>query len=135
MARRRLILDTSVLIRQWQRRREGRPFEQIARAEVELWARELIDLHESAFILWPVRIEFIAGERSSIELHLARAFLEQFTVPGTSLISEADWNETQHIAQRVPRDGKPRQLGDCLIRAVARRLRYDVFSYDQDFPV
>jgi hypothetical protein len=34
----------------------------------------------------------------------------------------------------VPRNGKPRQLGDCLIRAIAARLKYDVQTVDGSFP-
>ena len=49
-------------------------------------------------------------------------------------VTTADWQEAIRIARRVPRNRKPRQLGDCLIRAIANRLRYKVETLDADFP-
>jgi predicted nucleic acid-binding protein len=45
-----------------------------------------------------------------------------------------DWQEAIRIASRVPRSPAPRQLGDCLIRAIAHRLKYEVFTSDMNFP-
>jgi len=45
-----------------------------------------------------------------------------------------DWEEAVRLAQRVSRVPVPRDLGDCLIRAIADRLRFQVFSLDESFP-
>lgn len=47
---------------------------------------------------------------------------------------QEDWKKARQIAERVPRNGKPRQLGDCLIRAIAARLKYyDMQTADDSF--
>lgn len=79
----------------------------------------------------PVVVEFLAGVQSAGELALARAFLAQFTVIDSGRILPEDWEETERLAARVPRDGKPRHLGDCLIRALAKRLKYDIDTDDR----
>lgn len=86
-------------------------------------------------IATPVVIEFLAGTKNSHELPLARACLAQFHVADAGDVRAADWGESRRLAERVPRDGKPRQLGACLVKAIARRLKYDVQTFDQRFPV
>ena len=41
--------------------------------------------------------------------------------------------KAKRLAERVPRDGRRRQLGDCLVQAIANRLRYEVFAIDTFF--
>jgi predicted nucleic acid-binding protein len=129
----RHLLDTTILIGHWRRRQRGSLKGKTQRDAVA-WAKELIDLYETDAILTPVQIEMLAGVRNSDELKLARAFLGQFRCLDAGTITAADWEEAERLAQRVPRDGRPRSLGDCLIRAVANRLRHEVVTTDTGFP-
>jgi predicted nucleic acid-binding protein len=81
----------------------------------------------------PVYIEFLAGVRNSVELQLATAYLKEFEILDNGTVEKADWSEAERVARRVPQDGRPRQLGDCLIRALAKRLRGDVATLDLRF--
>jgi predicted nucleic acid-binding protein len=127
---RQRILDTSVLISFW-RRRGGQPADiEQARA----WSRELIDLERTHAIVSPVYLEFVCGARVRSELTLADAFLSSFDVKDGWEIRATDLNEARRIARRIPRDGRPRQLGDCLVKAIANRLRCDVVTRDEHFP-
>lgn len=126
------ILDTSELIHNWHRCRR-RTSRSEAREAAQEWARELIGLHDSSDIVTPVFIEFIAGVRSKGELDLARAYLAEFEIIDEGRILEEDWEHAKRLAARIPRDGKPRQLGDCLILAIAIRLNCDVRSLDKGF--
>lgn len=129
----RAILDTDVLIAHWHRCIAGSPRGKSI-AQAEDWARNLVRLYDTDAIVTPVRIEFVAGTRTAHELRLARAYLAKLrAIDGGRILAE-DWTEAQRIAERVPRDGKPRQLGDCLIAAIAKRLRYDVETKDRAFP-
>jgi predicted nucleic acid-binding protein len=76
---------------------------------------------------------FIAGIQSSSEMELARSYLAEFEIVDEGRILEEDWEHAKRLAARVPRDGKPRQLGDCLIRAIAIRLKCEVRSLDTRF--
>jgi predicted nucleic acid-binding protein len=127
------LLDTSVLIDWWHRSRkkvsgEPRP------AQVVAWAAKLIEIEGTNAILTPVYIEFVAGAISKRELNLYRAYLKPFECVDDRRITADDWREAIRLAQRVPRKAKPRQLGDCLIRAIANRLNYAVVTRDQGFP-
>ena len=83
----------------------------------------------------PVYIEFVAGARTAVELELSRAYLAGLEIVDAGRILKEDWEKARQLAERVPRDGKPRQLGDCLIRAIALRLKYyDVLTADDSFP-
>lgn len=130
--RARRILDTNRLISFWSRKtaRLGRPERSTARA----WADELVDLEGTDAIVTPVRIEFICHANSRELLELYESFIDGFVVIDRGQIGPADWNAATRLARRVPRNGKPRQLGDCLIRAIATRLGYDVMTNEVDFP-
>lgn len=129
----RTILDTSVLINHW-RRRKGKTLADKTAQEVLAWAAELIAVRKTDCIVTPVVIEMLAGTTESHELRLTRVFLSAFLVIDGGRLLPQDWKVALAIAERIPRNGKRRQLGDCLIRAIARRLRYSVSSTDQDFP-
>lgn len=131
MARR--ILDTNVLIDHWRRckKRLGR---EPTLAEAEGWARLLIKTHGSDAIVTPVYVEMIAGAMSSDQLKRFRVYLDVFDRVDRMAILPDDWKEAIRIAARVPRAPSRRQLGDCLISAIARRLKYDVFTSDSAFP-
>jgi len=130
MARR--ILDTNVLIGHWRRCRAQTNHPTADNAE--RWGEELVRLYNSNLIVTPVRLEFLAGTRSAEELQLADAYLLQFFLADEGRIAEEDWKGAERLSRRVPRDGSPRHLGDCLIRAIANRLRLEVFSLDSSFP-
>ncbi len=127
------ILDTSILIGHWQRSR-ARVRGNVTSETTRQWARDLIEVHETDAIVTPVFVEFLAGVQSSSELGLARAFLSVFRIADGGRILSEDWEHAKRLAARVPPDGKPRQLGDCLIRGIAIRLRYDVRTHEKRFP-
>ena len=130
---RKRILDTSVLIRFWHQRRKGRPLANITVADVQGWGRELSELHDTKAIVTPVHVELLAGAMGKHELRLTRAYLAQFEALDRGTITPDDWKNVIRLAQRVPLSPKPRDLGDCLIRAIADRLNYDVLTFDQSF--
>jgi predicted nucleic acid-binding protein len=127
------VFDTSFLIWHWQRskQRARRPIES---DDARPWARRLIDLRRTDAIVTPSYIEFVAGVRDTGELDLARSYLGEFRIIDGGRILPEDWVEARRLAERVPNDRKPRQLGDCLIRAIARRLKHEVLTLDRSFP-
>ena len=62
-----------------------------------------------------------------------KKYLEAEKLVDRQNIPPADCQEAQRLSQRVRRDGKRRQLGDCLIRAIANRLNFDVLTNDEGF--
>jgi predicted nucleic acid-binding protein len=129
----RKIFDTSALIQHWHDCSGGSFREKSAEDAVE-WTRRLINIHDTDAIVTPVYIEFAAGARNGPESELTHAFLGQFRVINEGKITFDDWQETRRLAQRVPPNGKPRQLGDCLIAAIGKRLHYEVIRFDKGFP-
>jgi predicted nucleic acid-binding protein len=130
---RQKVLDTSVLLTHW-RNRCGNSLERITRKDAEKFARELIALRRSDCIVTPVFLEMVCGTRSKHELDVTHAYLDQFKILDKGKVLPQDWEEARRIGERVPRDGKRRQLGDCLIRAIARRFGFDVDTSDRGFP-
>src|SRR5437868_4981911 len=130
---RRTVLDTSILCSHWRRSfvQNRKP---LTAALIKKWAALLADRYDSDAIVTPILIEFMAGATNRMELAWYRAFIRCFQVIDSQSILRDDWMEALRLAERVPRDGKPRQLGDCLIRAVANRLRHDVATLDTGFP-
>jgi predicted nucleic acid-binding protein len=129
----RLLLDTSVLISNWHRLSGG----QIAGktgSDARDWANDVVAFYNTSMVATPVIIEFSAGTRTGDELSLARAYLERFEAIDHGMILREDWDRARRIAERIPRDGKRRQLGDCLIRAIAERFNCDVITLDDRFP-
>ena len=130
---RKRLLDSCVLISHWRRRSRG-GLSTTSADDVRSWANELIALHDSNAIATPVVIEFLAGFTAKHDMDLGRLFAAQFVAIDGGDISEEEWKQTRQFAERVPRSKRPRQLGDCLIAAIARRHRYDVFTFDSAFP-
>lgn len=129
----RSILDTNVLIEQDRRGRAAlmRP----ARVEdCASWARQLIDLRRTNAIVEPIYIDFLCGATSRDELPLYDAFLSQFERVDGGQVLEQDWHRAREIARTIRQLGRRRQLGDCLVRAIADRLRRDVITNEVDFP-
>jgi predicted nucleic acid-binding protein len=65
---------------------------------------------------------------------LARAYLEAFELLDEDRIPPDDWRDARRISLRVSRDGRKRQVGDCIIRAICNRLNLDVLTADKRFP-
>jgi predicted nucleic acid-binding protein len=131
---RRLVLDTNILIAYWKRCRAGRPLTQISASDVQSWAQRLIELEDSNAIVTPVLVEFLCGVTDKTEMKLSRAFLRAFDPIDRGKILDADWREARRFAERVPRSGRSRDFADCLIKAIAQRLRHDVRSFDSGMP-
>ena len=129
----RRLLDTSVLIAHWRRCAVGSLADK-GPSDAREWADDLARLHATDIVATPVLIEFLAGVRTSHELALARAYLNRLRAIDGGRIPGEDWAAARRSAERVPRDGKPRHLGDCLIKAIAERLNCEVFSLDEGFP-
>jgi predicted nucleic acid-binding protein len=130
----RRVLDTNILINHWGDacdRHRPRPVTQhLARQ----WGRALVRLRETDAILTPIYLEYICGQQSRDRVILARAYLSIFDIVDGGSILEQDWEKARRLAERVLPDRSPRQLGDCLVRAICTRLRLDVATVDRRFP-
>jgi len=144
---RKRILDTNRLIEYWWNRRRGRSVADISPNEAADWARDMIADLRNSNILTPVQLEFLCGAMNEKEVSLYQAFLGEFDVVDQGHITEDDWTKALQYARWVreqrgrrrrragPRDrARPRDLGDCLIRAIADRLGYDVDTFDTGMP-
>jgi predicted nucleic acid-binding protein len=130
---RRRILDSCKLIKQWQRcyrRHTGK----LAERDITRWANELVELYETNWILAPVAVEFLAGFTSRKELEWGERFLRSFYWVDERNIPPEDWDTVYRLVRRIRSDNKTRQLGDCLIRAIARRLKCEIETDDRGFP-
>ena len=128
------ILDTNVLISHWRKQRSklsGRP---VKKEDCAAWARELIDFRRSGAIVEPVYIEFICWARTKDELELLEEFLRYFDRVDRGRVLPEDWERAKDYARKLGWLKLERQLGDCLIRAIADRLRADVITADRGFP-
>jgi predicted nucleic acid-binding protein len=140
----RSILDTSILIKKLkQLRQDSTP------ADAERLAKELIVDYRTRAIVSPVEIEVLAGVRDAHELDLTETFLLSFEIVDRGRITAGDWETTRNLAKRVvkydreqPRRPKKRKreqnprteardLGDCLILAIAKRMHYEVSTLDK----
>jgi predicted nucleic acid-binding protein len=131
---RRFVLYTNVLVQHWRNSRSGGASGQIKDVDADVWARRLIDFEETNAIVTPVLLEYLCGVRDRVELGLARAYLKPFESVDKGRILAADWREAKRLAERVPRNGRPRDFSDCLIKAIATRLNYQVRSFDTGMP-
>jgi predicted nucleic acid-binding protein len=130
----RRVLDTNILINHWGDATRGVQLRDVKRDRAARWGRELAGLQNTNLILTPIYIEFVCGNATAHELQLARAYLGAFEIADGGTIHARDWIEARRIAERVPRDGRRRQLGDCLIRAICDRLNLEVFTAEKRFP-
>jgi predicted nucleic acid-binding protein len=131
---RRFLLDTSVLVRHWRGCRTGKTSAQIKESDADLWARRLIEIEDTNAIVTPVLLEYLCGVRDQSELGLARAYLKPFQSVDEGKTLVADWREARRLAERVPKNGRPRDFSDCLIKAIASRLNYQVRTFDTGMP-
>lgn len=125
------IFDTSHLIAHWRNFPRTRPR---TSENMRSWSERLIELYGSRRIVTPVFIEMVAGVTSADELKLTQAYLAPFEIIDEGRIPKLDWDEARHTAQRVSPKGGKRQLGDCLVRAIAKRLGCEVLTLDRGFP-
>jgi predicted nucleic acid-binding protein len=93
----------------------------------------LSDTFQCRAIVTPVAIEFLCGARDQQEAAVFGAFLGHFNRIDEGVVLEEDWKAAENKARRVPRSGAARDLGDCLIRAIADRLKCDVLTIDRNF--
>lgn len=127
------ILDTNVLCRHWRRSRKG-TLKGKTTADAESWARNLIRLLETDAIVTPVAIEFVCGVVDRHEMELSRAYLSVFDLVDRGEIKGPDWMLARQLAERIPREAARRDFGDCLIKAIALRLGYEVNTFDEGMP-
>ena len=122
------VLDANRLIRHWR----AAPPRSIAQARAA--ARQLCDRHGTRAIVTPVVIELLGGTRDKDELARARVFLAEFQVIDDGRILPEDFVHARALAERIPHVFRPRTFADCLIRAIADRLHYDVDTADAGMP-
>jgi predicted nucleic acid-binding protein len=125
------IFDTSYLINHW------KTFPKMTQRTLEnmrSWSEKLIEQYGSRRIVTPVYVEMVAGVTSSDELKLTQAYLAPFEIIDEGRIPKGDWDNAKNMAQRVAKNGGKRQLGDCLVRAIAKRLNCEVLTPDKRFP-
>jgi predicted nucleic acid-binding protein len=136
-----VILDTNILC-EWWRRDRPRDAAQARERALKLMA---CYLPESCSILTPIRLEVLCGTRDRSEQRITEAYLAEFRCADEGKVLIEDWIEAERIAKRIlfkstPRKRKtppepvPRDFCDCLIRAIANRLRMDVVTRDESFP-
>lgn len=130
---RRTVLETNILVAGWGQLRGMRDPSTIDTREASKAARQLQELYGTGLIATPVRIEFLAGATTSQELRLARAFLAEFEPVDGGSIPAVVWSMAVARASRIPRDGKPRHLGDCLIGAIAEHHGCSAQTHDNRF--
>jgi predicted nucleic acid-binding protein len=130
----RRVLDTNILINFWAKKASGRASADISARDAVGWARQLIQLHRTNAIITPIYIEYVCGQGDEQWMKLARAYLGEFEIVDAGRILPADWKVATQIAHRILRDRSPRQLGDCIIRAICKRLHLDVLTADRRFP-
>ena len=128
----RRLLDTNILCVCW-RRTAPWDLSTVSEEDARRWARNLIEFEETNAVASPVVLEILGGVRTKRELVLTETFLSEFRVIDNGKVLREDWDEAKRSARRVPPDGKPRDLGDCLIQSIAKRLRYDVRTFDRRF--
>jgi len=126
------ILNTSILINHWGDCGGNSPAGHSAN-EAAQWAARLVELRGIDAIVTPVYLEFVVGMLTAHQLELARAYLARFRIIDGGQVLPEDWVEARRIGERVPRKPRRRQMGDCLIQAIANRLRHDVDTADRRF--
>ena len=106
----RSLLDTSVLVSYWHRHK-AKLKSQVTINIAQSWGKALREFYSPSVLATPIVIEFLAGSHRKEELDLYRAFLEPFEVVDRGEITAGDWKMAKRLAERIPRDGKPRQPG------------------------
>jgi len=128
------VLDTNALINHWRQCVGDRRLREITARMATGWATQLIGLEGTSAILTPTLIEFACGASSGHELHLGRAYVRPFEVADGGTILKQDWEYALRLAERVPPDGLPRQMADCLMRAICERLHLEFVTREIRYP-
>jgi predicted nucleic acid-binding protein len=124
----RHVLDTNILIDHF---RLLRPYARKSPAAATDWAAKLIANKETDAIVSPVLVEFLYGVVDAHEMQLAEAYIGSFRIIDGHETLAQDWLETRRSAKHVGHQAVPRHLGDCLISAIASRLKYEVITKDR----
>jgi predicted nucleic acid-binding protein len=111
---------------------EGRLHE-YTEADAKRWADDLIKFWKTNVIATPVAIELLARARNAHELRMYRAYLSKFRDVDEGRILATDWEEAANKAARIPSDGRCRDLVDCLLLALERRLNLRFITRDKRF--
>jgi len=111
--------------------RRLKPYAGQSPADAKRCAGELIEPFGTDAIVSPVEIEFLAGIVDPHEMDLAEAFLQRFRIIDERRTPPEDWLEARRIAKHVVRNSGRRDLGDCLIAAIADRLHHEVLTKDR----
>jgi len=130
----RRVIDTNILINHWRRMSQNSNWDQVTREIVHLWADRLIKMESSNLILTPIGIEFLCGFTYHLEMQFAKDFLLKFQFADGGEIRSEDWSTALSLAERIPKNQKRRQLGDCLIASICKRLRLLISTADINFP-
>ena len=130
----RTVLDSRQLIAFWRRRQTDAGGGAPDAATAAGWASDLERATGTASILSVTYLEFVGGAGSGAELRAYRAFLGGLEIVDGWEVRPSDFEQARRLAERVPRDRRPRGAMDCLIRALASRLGYAVRTGDRGFP-
>ena len=132
---REIILDTNILLRHWHQSRGG-PLANRTAPDAVTWGHRLVQIHQTDAIVTPVYLEFVGGVVNRHEMSLTKAYLGVFRIPNEGRITEDDWRVARQLAERIPQGPEPTRRGavDCLIKAIARRFRYDLRTCDLGMP-
>ncbi|MBX6313108.1 MAG: type II toxin-antitoxin system VapC family toxin [Isosphaeraceae bacterium] len=122
------VLDTNILITHFHLLR---PLDGKGPGEAEDWARALIRDKASDAIVSPVEVEFLCGVLDEHERELREAYLRPFKVIDEHRTLPQDWQEARRLAKHPGFQASPRDLGDCLIVAIAERLKHVVVTLDK----
>ena len=122
------VLDTNILVTGF---RELQPYASRRPADAERQAQGLLKSRDADGIVSPVEVEFLCGIVDRHQMELAEAYLEQFPVLDRGLTPVEDWSEARRLAKHIGYQAQPRDLGDCLITAIAARLRAEIVTDDK----
>jgi hypothetical protein len=141
------IIDTAILIKHF---RLLQPYSENTPSHAEVHANDLIRMLGTNLTVTPVEIEVLAGVRDRHELELTEAYLKPFHMVDKRKIIPEDREEARRLAKHIPRLKQPRisrrqrekkqmkwkeissrDLGDCLILAIARRLNLELLTEDK----
>jgi predicted nucleic acid-binding protein len=120
--------DTNILITHFHRHR---PLDGKNEKDAEGWARVLIEDNDSKLILSPVEVEFLCGVVDEHEMRLREAFLRPFEVVDQRRTLPEDWKEARRLAKHPGYQPRSRDLGDCLLLAIAGRLNLQIIADDR----
>ena len=91
----------------------------------------MIKDNDSKLILSPVEVEFLCGVVDEHEMRLREAFLRPFEVIDDHRTLPEDWKEARRLAKHPGYQPRSRDLGDCLLIAIAGRLHLEILTDDR----